>query len=148
MNDEYGTLLTPLVGQEKQKVEESPRTSFINYLNILEGYKTKIKNLHWSAPAMNIHEKLDDFLDILSEYQDAVAEESMGIYGQIAPNVISGKSCDCIDALSTLESLKTKTNAFYLGLGDKLEHVGLRSETETFIHQINKYLYLFRLCKG
>ena len=33
MNDEYGTLLTPLVEQEKEKVEESPMTSFINYLS-------------------------------------------------------------------------------------------------------------------
>lgn len=148
MNDAYGTLLTPLVEQEKEKIEESPMTNFINYLNTLEGYKTKIKNLHWAAPAMNIHKKLDDFLEIVGDFQDAVAEESMGIYGQIAPNVISGEPCECVDALAMLESLKTKTNAFYLGLGDKLEHAGLRSETETFIHQINKHLYIFRLYKG
>ena len=38
---------------------------FINFLNRLEGWKTKCKNLHWSAPKKNIHVYLDEFLEIL-----------------------------------------------------------------------------------
>ncbi len=144
--NEFDTLLTPL--SESGIPNNSNMSYFIKYLNILEGFKTKIKNLHWAAFAMNIHVRLDELLEIVSDFQDSVAEESMGIHGQLGPNVISGTPCECVDPLAMLESLKQKTVTFYKGLGDKVDYVGIKSETETFIHELNKYLYLFRLCKG
>jgi len=121
---------------------------FINYLNILEGYKTKIKNLHWAAFGLNIHVKLDDLLGTLDGYQDSIAEDCMGIYGKMAPNVISGVACSHIDPLSTLEGLKEKVITFYDGLEIKAEMSGIKSETEVFIHDLNKFTYLFKLAKG
>lgn len=56
---------------------------FINFLNQLEGWKTKCKNLHWAAPKKNIHVYLDEFLSILSSYQDSLAEGYMGILGKM-----------------------------------------------------------------
>lgn len=32
---------------------------FLNYINKLEGWKTKCKNLHWSASDLNTHLTLD-----------------------------------------------------------------------------------------
>ena len=40
----------------------------IHFLNILEGYKTRCKNLHWAADNINTHEYLDKFLDEISEF--------------------------------------------------------------------------------
>lgn len=133
--------------QEKELVN-SGVGYFINYLNILEGYKTKIKNLHWAAFGLNIHVKLDELLGTIDSYQDSIAEDCMGIYGKMAPNVISGVPCSHIDPLSTLEGLKEKVNTFYDGLEVKAEMSGIRSETEVFIHDLNKFTYLFKLCKG
>ncbi len=121
---------------------------FINYLNVLEGYKTKIKNLHWAAFALNIHVKLDDLLDTVNDYQDSIAEDCMGIYGKMAPNVIQGVSCSHTDPLSMLEGLKEKVNQFYDGLEQNAQMSGIRSETEVFIHELNKFTYLFKLSKG
>jgi hypothetical protein len=53
---------------------------FIDFINVLEGYKTRIKNLHWAAEAMNIHLRLDEMLGVVSDYEDSIAEESMGIF--------------------------------------------------------------------
>ena len=38
---------------------------FIDFLNKIEGQKTKCKNLHWAAPKKNIHVYLDEFLEFL-----------------------------------------------------------------------------------
>lgn len=143
---EYETLLTPL--SEKKYMPTTGMESFISFLNILEGYKTRIKNMHWAAFAMTIHERLDEFLDIVSDFQDSIAEDSMGIFGQMGPNVINGVLCDSTDPILMLTNLKAKTLSFYSTLQDKVEYAGIKSETEVFIHNLNKYTYLFKLCKG
>ena len=76
------SLFTPM---EEERENNSPTGSqfFINFLNQLEGWKTKCKNLHWAAPKKNIHVYLDEFLNILSDYQDGLAEGYMGILGKM-----------------------------------------------------------------
>lgn len=139
------TLLSPLMETTNRVSGLRP---FIDYINSLEGYKTKIKNLHWAASGLNIHKELDEFLEILSNYQDSIAEECQGIYGQFNPNDIRGIQCDCIEPIETLQMVKQKTFSFYNSLQDIIEMKGIMSETETFIHEINKHIYLFRLCRG
>ena len=75
-------LLSPIETTRRQE-ELNTGTSefFINFLNRLEGWKTKCKNLHWAAPKKNIHVYLDEFLEILSDYQDSLAEEYQGLLG-------------------------------------------------------------------
>lgn len=141
-------LYTSLVPKQEHMEETSKLGKFIQYISMLEGYKTKAKNLHWAAPAMNIHERLDEFLEIMSDYQDSIAEECQGIYGQFGPNDIKGISIEDTDGSMMLHSLLPKVENFYESLPSDKVNAGLRSETETFIHNINKYKYLFRLCKG
>lgn len=133
---------------KEQDLSNSRVGYFINYLNILEGYKTRIKNLHWAAFALNIHVKLDDLLDTVNDYQDSIAEDCMGIYGKMAPNVIRGIGCPHIEPLSMLEGLKGAVVEFYNGLETTAIMSGIKSETEVFIHDLNKYTYLFKLAKG
>lgn len=123
----------------------SNSTKFIDFLNRLEGWKTKCKNLHWASHKKNIHTYLDDFLEVLQEYQDGLAEEEMGIYGRMLPNVIVGISSMATNAKEFIQEIKTATLAFYEGLPQDAIHAGIRSECETFIHNINKYVYLFSL---
>lgn len=123
----------------------SNSTKFINFLNRLEGWKTKCKNLHWASHKKNIHTYLDDFLEVLQEYQDGLAEEEIGIYGRMLPNVIVGISSMATNAKEFIQEIKTATLSFYEGLPQDAIHAGIRSECETFIHNINKYVYLFSL---
>lgn len=118
---------------------------FINFLNQLEGWKTKCKNLHWAAPKKNIHVYLDEFLDIISDYQDSLAEDYQGILGHMSPNVIRGLQCDCLNATDFIKEVSIKTKEFYNKIPEDIDYVGIKSETETFIHNIKKYKYLFEL---
>lgn len=141
----YG-LLTPIEMESSNEVSFNGVEFFINFINRLEGYKTKCKNLHWAAPKKNIHVYLDEFLSVISDFQDTIAEGYMGILGKMQPNSIKGMSCDCLNALDFIEEIKTNTLSFYDKIPKDTVYVGIKSECETFIHNINKYKYLFSLC--
>ena len=120
---------------------------YIDFLCRLEGWKTRCKNLHWAAPKKNIHVYLDEFLDVLSGFQDALAEDIMGVLGsRLSPNSINGTSCSSDNAIDFINQVNTATIIFYNKISDNPNYVGIKSETETFIHNIKKYNYLFNLC--
>lgn len=142
-----GMLLDPVpMSETKNKAEVTDTFSFfIQFLNQLEGWKTKCKNLHWAAPKKNIHVYLDDFLAVISDYQDSLAEEMQGILGHMAPNKIIGTECDALDAMTFILEVMNETLKFYSSIPEDIKYAGVRSECETFIHNIFKYKYLFEL---
>ena len=141
---EKDSLFTPM--ESSRSIEVSGSQFFINFLNQLEGWKTKCKNLHWAAPKKNIHIYLDEFLDILSNYQDGLAEEYQGLLGHMQPNVIKGTPCDCLNAIDFINEVKSNTYKYYDNIPEGTSYAGIKSECETFIHNILKYKYLFELC--
>lgn len=141
---EEDSLFTPM--ESNRGTEVSGSQFFINFLNQLEGWKTKCKNLHWAAPKKNIHVYLDEFLDILSDYQDGLAEGYMGILGKMQPNVIKGTPSNALNAIDFIEEVKAGTLSFYDKIPQETVYKGITSECETLIQNINKYRYLFGLC--
>lgn len=139
-------LLTPLNTVKQEDPNVNPTEFFINFLNRLEGWKTKCKNLHWAAPKKNIHVYLDEFLEILSDYQDSLAEEYQGLLGHMQPNTIKGTPSDTLNAIDFIMEVKMSTCKFYEAIPEGVNYAGIRSECETFIHNILKYKYLFELC--
>ena len=139
------TLLTPMSSTRSVEEEITGSQFFINFLNQLEGWKTKCKNLHWAAPKKNIHVYLDDFLSVISDYQDSIAEDYQGILGHMQPNAIKGIHCDCLNAIDFIKEVSVKTEEFYNKIPQDTCYVGIKSETETFIHNIFKYKYLFEI---
>ena len=131
---------------KEETTQISTEQFFINFINKLEGFKTKCKNLHWSAPKKNIHVYLDDFLSVISDYQDSIAEDYQGILGHMQPNVIKGVPSDALNALDFISQVKAATISFYDNIPQKSIYSGISSECETFIQNINKYDYLFHLC--
>ena len=119
---------------------------FLDFICQLEGWKTKCKNLHWSAPNEMIHARLDEFLDIISDFQDSLAEEMMGIFGKLNPNDVQGVSTNFNTAMEFISAVKMNTLKYYRGIPQTPDFAGLKSECESFIHEINKYTYLFSLC--
>jgi hypothetical protein len=141
---EENSLFTPM--ESSRNIEVSGSQFFINFLNQLEGWKTKCKNLHWAAPKKNIHVYLDEFLDILSDYQDGLAEEYQGLLGHMQPNAIKGVESSSLNAIDFISEVKQGTLKFYSRIPEGIEFSGIKSECETFIHNILKYKYLFELC--
>lgn len=63
--------------------EKYMKNNIMKFINDCEGWKTYIKNSHWSSSNMNEHKLFDDIADSVSEIQDMVAEIAQGLYGQI-----------------------------------------------------------------
>ena len=129
----------------KTSQDENPSQFFISFINLLEGWKTKCKNLHWAAPKKNIHVYLDEFLGVISGYQDGFAEEYQGLLGHMQPNVVKGTPSDALNAMDFINEVKAGTTKFYENIPEGTLYAGIRSECETFIHNILKYKYLFEL---
>lgn len=141
------SLIKPDIIENTNNVETSSGSNyFIKYITSLESFKTKCKNLHWAAPKKNIHIYLDDFLVIISDFQDTVAEGYMGVLGKMGPTDIVPTSCHCLNAKDFIEEVLQCTINFYENIPSMTCYVGIKSETETFIQNINKYRYLFSLC--
>lgn len=94
----------------------------------------------------NIHVYLDDFLTILSDYQDSLAEEMMGILGQMQPNAVKGNPSEVLNANDFINEVCSEVCSFYQSIPKDACYCGIRSECETFIHNCHKYKYLFSLC--
>ena len=139
-------LLDPISASSGTERPQDTTSIFIGFLNKLEGWKTKCKNLHWAAPKKNIHVYLDEFLSVLSDYQDGLAEGYMGILGKMQPNVIKGIPSDTLNAIDFINEVRGATVVFYDKIPQDTVYKGIASECETFIQKINMYRYLFELC--
>lgn len=122
------------------------KNTVLEFICQVEGWKTRCKNLHWSAPKKNIHEYLDELYDTLVDYQDDLAEGYMGISGKLGPLDVKGDQCDCKDPWSFIEEIISGTVEFLENLPSDAIFSGLRGRTEELVQSINKYKYLFGLC--
>lgn len=130
----------------KSETNGNPTDLYINFLCQIEGWKTKCKNLHWAAQNDSIHRRLDDLADVLSSYQDALAEDYMGINGKVRPDILTGISSNAIEPNTFISEIIENTLGFYSQIDSSVVYAGIKSETETFIHNLNKIKYLFSLC--
>ena len=130
----------------KSETNGNPADLYINFLCQIEGWKTKCKNLHWAAQNDSIHRRLDDLADVLSSYQDALAEDYMGINGRVRPDILTGISSNAIEPNTFISEIIENTLSFYSQIDSSVVYAGIKSETETFIHNLNKIKYLFSLC--
>ena len=130
----------------KSETNSNSTDLYINFLCQIEGWKTKCKNLHWAAQNDSIHRRLDDLADVLSSYQDALAEDYMGINDRVRPDILTGISSNAIEPNTFISEIIENTLSFYSQIDSSVVYAGIKSETETFIHNLNKIKYLFSLC--
>lgn len=135
-----------MVNFVQKQFSEEDKHLFLSFICQIEGWKTKCKNLHWAAPKKNIHEYLDAFLEVLSSYQDTLAETYMGILGQMGPDDVEGLKCSSRDAMDFIDEVSEMTQKFYERIPEGTEFKGITGETESLIKDIQKYKYLFGLC--
>ena len=125
---------------------------FLDFVNVLEGVKTQIKNVHWASLKLPNNDKrgahlyLDDFVEIVGDFQDTVAESAIGITGiSFEFNTVHGTPFNASSTKDLMCYIKDKTLSFYANLPETPLYAGIKSETETFINNIVIYTFRFRL---
>ena len=121
--------------------------SIIFYINKLQGFKTALKNLHWSSKNLNEHELMERFEDIVSKHQDEVAEITQGIFHtKIENNKLQPKPYTIKTPSRLFNDVLKAAENVYDTIQKRKKYIGLRSEIEAFIGQVNKQIYLLDMC--
>lgn len=114
----------------------------LDFISQLDGYKTKIKELHWEDKSIPGHELAGDVETMICDFEDSVAEDLQGVFGEdIKVNTIHPYDIKSTTLKEFLDSLKNSAMLFYKKL-DGDEYIGARSDVEGFIHDINVKKYL------
>jgi hypothetical protein len=114
----------------------------LDFISQLEGYKTKIKELHWEDKSLPGHELAGDIEKMICDFEDSVAEDLQGVFGEdIKVNTLHPYSVKSATLKEFVDSLKNSAMLFYKKL-DGDDYIGARSEVEGFIHNINVKKYL------
>lgn len=117
--------------------------TILNFINKVEGWKTAIKNLHWDASSLSQHKEADNVSYRIEDFQDTVSEVEQSISGKLPLNQLKPVEYKIENIQSFLKDVIGDTTAFYKelkGMGD--EYIGLCSECESFIMNMQKEVYL------
>ena len=115
----------------------------VGFINKLEGFKTAVKNLHWSSTSLSQHKLFDDVADALSDFQDKVSEVYQSIAGRFKLNALKPVQYEISSPQKFLDDLLSTTKGYYShlkGLGD--DYIGMRSDCEAYISEIQRSQYL------
>lgn len=143
------TSLLDIISSQQTAETADQMLNITGVLSKLEGFKTRCKNLHWSAPNNDIHTRLDEFLSEIDSFEYKLAEGAMGILGKIGPNSVNGDICDVNNAFDLTDCVGTTICLFYQSIPNTPCWKGVASECESFIQEVNRFSYLFSLsgCK-
>lgn len=120
----------------------------IVYVAKLLGFYPRFKNMHWAAENNSIHTRLDEFTSILIDYIDTIAENIQGIYSQFKDSMINQVEVPGdVNPIYVLTTLKSEVENWFELHEDDMKYEGCRNATSAFLQDINKYIYLLRLCK-
>lgn len=114
--------------------------------NKIHGWRTRLKELHFSAPSYSLHKIIDDFVEELDEWDDSIMEDGQAIFGFIEPGDIQPvlpRATNILDLLgeirATLADMKeTLTETMY---------TGIINENDDFWHTVNKTIYLSKIAQ-
>ena len=101
-----------------------------------------MKELHWDAATMSSHELCDKITDTISDFEDALAEEMQTISGEtIKPGDISIELPKAMTLKEFIAEFLKDVYVYYSTLSDA-KYIGVKSEVESLIHDMNVYDYL------
>lgn len=117
----------------------------LEFIKRLEGFKTAIKSLHWDAANMSQHKLLDDIATTVNEFQDQVSEVEQAISGNLAVGQLKPMPYDATTPQECVTDILALAKEFNKTLSAKGEdYVGMKSDCETFISTMQRYLYLIK----
>lgn len=113
------------------------------FVNRLEGYKTAVKNMHWSSRSLSQHKLMDDIAGSLADFQDKIAEVEQSISGRAKLNTLKPQPYNTDDPTKMLNDILKDTRMFYKHIQNYGEdYIGMRSDCEAYISDLQRQQYL------
>lgn len=149
--DSIGTLFQPMsditLPRNEQGIGSLSNNAFMmNIIGKMEGYKTRLKDLHWAAHNNSTHVRIDEILAALTDYEDAITEDAQATDGDIISGSVRSIPCNSADVFDILDQIKLDLIAIKRQYEGNIEYTGVINETDDFFHTVKKYIYLLRKC--
>lgn len=116
-----------------------------DYINYIEGVKTRIKNLHWDEIDNSKHVYLDDLEDEIGEYEDKLAEMIQSQLGRFTPGAIKGEEIKVNDPIELCNDLYNRTVDLREILEQGKIYPGELSHVDDFLGTIKQMIYRFQM---
>lgn len=130
-----------------EDVNATSTNNIMQYLCTLEGYKVKLKNLHWSANCMSVHTKIDELLEELNDFEDLLAETYQGIYTQFDSNFLRATVETSDNIFSLVDKLLLETKILHGSISSREDELILKNIVEDFIAYLFKFKYLLKIIR-
>lgn len=136
-----------------QSVEEVPIEKSLNeekhvfnqYLNFIEGAKTRLKNIHWGEKDNSKHIYLDDLSDEVSDFEDKIAEAGQSGFGRFNEGEIQGDEIEESDPVKICEMIFDRTTEFRRMLEGKDVYNGEISWIDDFLANLKQSKYRLQM---
>lgn len=125
------------------EIKNTMNQKILKFIEKCESWKVEIKNYHWSADNMAQHELCDDIASSISDFEDLVSEVEQSISGKIKLNGFTPDKAHETNLKAFVEDVISSSKDFLKeleGMGEN--YVGIKSECETFIGDMQRKLYL------
>ena len=151
LTEKYGPeALTALIAaMERQQPVEiaektiSPEEAILDYIMGLEGWRIRLREIHWSTESNAIHDLTDRLINDFEYNEDKIAECLMGLcgirikVGQICPNI----PVEADDLESLLNVARTATVTLIASLESDKNYDGVVNILDEILETINKAQY-------
>lgn len=115
----------------------------------LQGYHTRLKELHFSARCMDIHKLTDEFDEELLEFDDAIMENLQPLpnFGVIGVGDINPELPEAVTFKDILLSIRGIL-ADFKNQATEVMYSGATSIVDEFFATVNKYIYLVNIVES
>jgi hypothetical protein len=131
------------IEEVSHQVEPSPAEYVLEYVKRLEGYRIRIREMHWSAKTHSLHILADSLLEDLESYEDSIAEDFMGLVGY---RIQVGAVVPKLPKATEIKALIDEVINDSLVLKSKIENLpawtGMVNLIDDCVHMLNKSKYL------
>lgn len=125
--------------------EGADKEIFRDYLNFIEGAKTRIKNLHWTEEDNAKHVYLDELSEEVSKFEDKIAEAGQANFGRFKDGEIVGMDIQTSDPIMIVDLLLDMTSSFRSKLNERLVYNGEISWVDDFLATLKQSKYRLQL---
>lgn len=147
-NDEGKINIQSISGDDKnelEKAEKQEKKVFNEYLNFIEGAKTRLKNIHWGEEDNSKHVYLDDLSEEVGEFEDKIAEAGQAGFGRFKDGEIQGDKVEEDDPVKICQMIFDRTIEFRKELEGKDEYNGEISWIDDFLASLKQSKYRLQM---
>lgn len=116
-------------------------------INKIEGFQTRLKELHWNTGPISIHKLIDEFQDELGEFEDAAVENAVPFVGFFEIGTLKPTLPDESTFSDVLEGIRGLVISYKREIGDSLMWSGSINIIDDFLSTINRFIYLVKIEK-